>query len=341
MKNIWKFLGLTEDRIGRRRFLVAFFSAQWGLPLAVLLVAGLFYLVFGDDSPILFLPAIVLIASLIFGLVVYIKICIRRVRDIGIARSWWVLAIIPLVNFPFFIYLCLKKGTTRQLTDGSKTNLFTQQFKLFFAKKYSKLFIFICFGVIVVGIVSAWFAASNLKSNIDTKIQEREEELAQEIFGKSFEQARIEYDKRKSDYEKCLAERTEPTEYARKSKCLIFWETYAEKEKQAYKDSKYQELLRAKEISTFQIFKEGFDRFNFGWLGITIGIMTLVLAFLINILIVLFKFSAKYVPPIFRIGNVQAKSIKTNMEGMPAFQRYLLLIALLMLITLVLVLIKL
>src|SRR3989338_1117958 len=170
MKNIWKFLGLTEDRIGRRRFLVAFFSAQWGLPLAVLLVAGLFYLVFGDDSPILFLPAIVLI--------------------------------------PFFIYLCLKKGTTRQLTDGSKTNLFTQQFKLFFAKKYSKLFIFICFGVIVVGIVSAWFAASNLKSNIDTKIQEREEELAQEIFVKSFEQARIEYDKRKSDYEKCLAERT-------------------------------------------------------------------------------------------------------------------------------------
>src|SRR3989344_5675652 len=112
MKNIWKFLGLTEDRIGRRRFLVAFFSAQWGLPLAVLLVMGLFYLVFGEDSPILFLPAIVFFASLIFGLVVYIKICIRRVRDIGIARSWWVLAIIPSVNIPFFLYLILKKGTT-------------------------------------------------------------------------------------------------------------------------------------------------------------------------------------------------------------------------------------
>ena len=110
MKNTWRFLGLTEDRIGRRRFLIAFFSAQWGLPLVVLLVMGLFYLVFGEDSSILFVPAIIFFASLIFGFVVYIKISIRRVRDIGIVQGWWVLAIIPFINIPFFFYLCLKKS---------------------------------------------------------------------------------------------------------------------------------------------------------------------------------------------------------------------------------------
>ena len=110
IKNIWEYLGLTQDRIGRRRFLIAFFSAQWGLPLAVLLVHGLFYLVFGE-SPILFLPAIVLVASLVFGLVVYIKISIRRVRDIGIAQGWWWLALVPFANIPFFFYLALKKGS--------------------------------------------------------------------------------------------------------------------------------------------------------------------------------------------------------------------------------------
>ena len=110
IKDIWNFLGLTQDRIGRRRFLIAFFSVQWGLPLAVILLMGLFYLVFGEDNPILFLPAIVFFASLVFGLIVYIKICIRRVRDIGIAQSWWVLAIIPLINIPFFLYLVLNKG---------------------------------------------------------------------------------------------------------------------------------------------------------------------------------------------------------------------------------------
>ena len=122
MKNIWKFLGLTQERIGRRRFLIAFLSAQWGLPLAVLLVVGLFYLVFGEDSPILFLPVIVFFASLIFGFIVYIKICIRRVRDIGIAQNWWILAIVPLINIPFFLYLVLKKGKTVGDDNTANTN---------------------------------------------------------------------------------------------------------------------------------------------------------------------------------------------------------------------------
>ncbi len=110
IKDVWNFLGLTQDKIGRRRFLIAFFSAQWGLPLMVLLSMSLFYIIFGEGSPILFLPSILFFASLIFGAIVYIKICIRRVRDIGIAQNWWVLAIIPLINMPFFVYLCVKNG---------------------------------------------------------------------------------------------------------------------------------------------------------------------------------------------------------------------------------------
>ncbi len=119
LENIWQFLGLTQQRIGRRKFLIAFLVAQWGLPLGVLLLVGLFYMVFGEENPILFLPVATYFASLILGLVVYIKICIRRVRDIGIAQSWWVLAIIPLVNIPFFIYLCFKKG---KITSGEENS---------------------------------------------------------------------------------------------------------------------------------------------------------------------------------------------------------------------------
>lgn len=108
--NIWNFLGLTQDRIGRRKFLVASLAVQWGLPLVVSLVMGLFYVSLKEGNPLLFLPAIAFFASLVFGVVVYIKISIRRVRDIGIAQGWWVLAIIPLINIPFFVYLCLKGG---------------------------------------------------------------------------------------------------------------------------------------------------------------------------------------------------------------------------------------
>ncbi|PIR68193.1 hypothetical protein COU49_02505 [Candidatus Nomurabacteria bacterium CG10_big_fil_rev_8_21_14_0_10_35_16] len=339
MKNIWQFLGLTQERIGRRRFLIAFFSAQWGLPLAFLLVTGLFYLVFGEDSPILFLPAILFFASLIFGFVVYIKICIRRVRDIGIARSWWVLAIIPFINIPFFIYLCLKKGTTRQLTDDSKANPFTQQFKLFFAQSYAKPLIIVCFCIIIAGILYAGFTAYNLKSNIDTKIQEREEEVAREVFKMGMKQATTEYYKRKEAFENCLLK----WDYVR-SKCvveMILWESWQGAEQKALNDSLYKELHHIKEISTFKVFTESFDRFNFGWLGVTVGISALIFLFLINILIAMVKFLRRPASMFIRTTGTRTAQTKDNINKMPAFQRYLLLIALLILITLVFVLIKL
>jgi len=147
--NIWNFLGLTQDRIGRRKFLIAFLTAQWGLPLVVLLVMGLFYVSFGEDSSLLFLPAIALFASLIFGVVVYIKISIRRVRDIGIAQGWWVLAIIPLINIPFFVYLCLKEGG-----DGrgivKSTKLLEVPFLKYFNKQNN---IPVIIGVVILAII--------------------------------------------------------------------------------------------------------------------------------------------------------------------------------------------
>lgn len=149
IKDVWNFLGLTQDRIGRRRFLIAFFSAQWGLPLVAVLLTGLFYLVFGEDSPILFLPVIVFFTSLIFGFIVYIKICIRRVRDVGITQGWWVLAIIPLINIPFFLYLVLKKGKTIDNDHTSNTSKTEGGLS-----KSSRVKVAIIAGVLVLGAVS-------------------------------------------------------------------------------------------------------------------------------------------------------------------------------------------
>ncbi len=322
MKSIWQFLGLTQDTIGRGRYFVANITASLGLPIVVSLLMVFFSSLF-EDEPVILYPLLALfIVSLVFALVVHIKTSIRRVRDIGIAQNWWVLAIIPLVNIPFIIFLSLKKGGSGSGHFSLRNNPFTEQFKRFFSHEFSKPFMIICFGVIVAGTVYAWFAASNLKNNIDLRIEQREEEIAQEVFGKSYEQALAEYNKKKSDYEECLAGRTEPTEYARKSKCLvemIYWETYEEKEKQAYKDSTYQELLRAREISVSRIFIENFIKnFSFGWWGV----IALVSVFFINIIILFYKLIRRYLPLVFRYGNIQTKSIKTNMQGMAPFQRY-------------------
>lgn len=347
MKNIWQFLGLTQERIGRRRFLIAFFSAQWGLPLAFLLVTGLFYLVFGEDSPILFLPAILFFASLIFGFVVYIKICIRRVRDIGIARSWWVLAIIPFINIPFFIYLCLKKGTTRQLTDDSRTNPFTQQFKSFFAKSYSKPFIVICLVVIVLGIISSLYTISNLKDGIFAQITTRKAELNR-IYDEQDKKADVERQELLKKSNECWEDFKNRALYDVDS--LSNSEKYVTRnricervpsahyvirvEYQYLKDETYKELTHINNTPSLQLF---FEKLGFGWWGI----VALVAVLFMNILIVFFKLFAKYAPIVIGAGGAQATLTKTNIRNMPAFQRYLLLIALLTLITLVLVFIKL
>ena len=166
IKNISNFLGLTQDRIGRRRFLIAFFAAQWGLPLVAALLTGLFYLVFGEDSPILFLPAIVFFASLIFGFIVYIKICIRRVRDIGITQGWWVLAIIPLINIPFFVYLCVKNGKGGPGKKSEKINSLVEQFRSFFTNKHLRVFLIIGFIVFGIGAITLFFVFSNKPTKV-------------------------------------------------------------------------------------------------------------------------------------------------------------------------------
>lgn len=327
MRNIWQFLGLTQETIGRGRYILANIAASV-LPIAMsLLMASLFILF--EDEPVILYPLIALfIASFVFELVVHIKTSIRRVRDIGIAQNWWVLAIIPLVNIPFVIFLCLKKGGSSNGHFSLRNNPFTEQFKRFFSHEFSKPFVVICFSVIVVGVIYAWLAAFNVKNNIDAKIEQREKELAYEIFGQSYEQANAAYDKKKEDYEKCLSERTNcSVEY-------IFWQEYRGAEQRALNDPIYQELNRIKKAPLFRSFIDNFFKnFSFGWLGV-IG---LVAVFLINMLISLYKPIRMYAPLIFRYGNAQTKSIKTNVQSMVPFQRYSLALLTIAVLTLVVI----
>lgn len=340
IKNIWEYLGLTQDRIGRRRFLIAFFSAQWGLPLAVVLLMGLFSLVFGEDSPILFLPAIVLFASLIFGFVIYIKICIRRVRDIGIAQGWWVLAIIPLINIPFVIFLCFKKGGNGSGHFSFRNNSFTEQFKRFFSHELSKPFMIICFGVIVAGSIYAGSIVSDLKKDIDMRIEQRKEELDTQYDIK--EQKRNA--ETKAQYKKCLEHKKSGSGYLRECDDWLKFSRLkraVERIENGYEpirpygaDAQYRELNNIKQTPFLQLF---FEKFGFGWWGV----IALVAVFFLNILIVLVKFVAKHAPILIRTGTTQTKSVKTNIINMPVFQRYILFIALAILIILVLIFIKL
>jgi uncharacterized membrane protein YhaH (DUF805 family) len=106
MKNLWHFFGLTQETIGRKRYFLA------NITLTVVLIAMYFIMTaLTDGTTAISIPITILFLTLsVFGLAVYIKTSIRRVRDIGIARSWWILAIIPWVNILFFIFLCVKKG---------------------------------------------------------------------------------------------------------------------------------------------------------------------------------------------------------------------------------------
>ncbi len=330
IKDVWNFLGLTQDRIGRRRFLIAFFSAQWGLPLAVLLVHGLFYLVFGE-SPILFLPAIVFFASLIFGLIVYIKICIRRVRDIGIAQDWWVLALIPLINFFFFIYLSLEKSGAGQAGSFSLTNLTREQFRRFFSHELSKPFIIICIGVIVAGAIVAGSAVSNLKQDIDAKIEQRGGGLDTQRDTRQKQEAGelasniIEFNSINASIKEEILFARRRRECLHNKYCasligkLAVEESTNLRSERYLSDKVYKELVRIKNTSSFQLF---FEKFGFGWWGI----IALLVVLFINILISPYK-----------LARVKVKSIKMNIQSMAPFQRYSLILLVITVLALVVI----
>lgn len=244
MKNIWQFLGLTQETIGRGRYFIVNIAVSFGLPIVISLLINPVVSLLEDVAIVLYPMVALWVVLIVFSLVVYVKTSIRRVRDIGIARSWWVLAIIPLVNIPFFIFLCLKKGGANRQHSLPWENPFKEQFKLFFLNELSKPFIIICFGVIVAGAVYAGSVASD-----------------------------------------------------------------------------------------FELF---IQKFGFGWWGV----IALVAVLLINLLIPLVKLCAKYVPIAIKTGGAQTKLTKANIQNMPAFQRYLLLIALGILIVLILILVR-
>ncbi len=300
LENIWQFLGLAQNAIGRGRYFVANITASLGLPIVVSLLMSFFFSLF-EDEPIILYPLLALfIVSLVFALVVHIKTSIRRVRDIGIAQSWWVLAIIPIVNIPFAIFLCLKKGGSGNGHFSVQNNPLTEQFKRFFLHEFSKPFVVICFSVIIAGAIHAGYVVSDLKQDVDIKITQREEEINGKL-----------------------------TPIARS----LFLNTGGTPD-WVYDDATHNELRRIKETSSFQLF---FEKFGFGWWGV----IALVAVFLINVLILMAKLAAKYIPILIRTGSAQTKSAKTNIKNMPAFQRYLLLTTLAILIILVLIFAKL
>lgn len=344
IKNIWQFLGLTQDTIGRRRFLIAFLTAQFGLPLATALLLGLLYQLFGDEPVILYPMLLAFIASLVFGLVVYIKISIRRVRDIGIAHNQWMLALIPFINLFFFVYLCLEKSGAGQAGNFPLTNLMREQFKRFFSHEFSKPFIIICIGVLVSGAIYA--GGFRPKQDIDTKIEQRGEELNAQRDARQKQEAGelansiIKYDSKYDSIneEMLFARRIRECLYNKYCASLIGRTAVEEstnlRSERYLSDKVYKELVRIKNTSSLQLF---FGKLGFGWWGI----IALAAALLINILIVLFKFFAKYFSVVVRSGGAQAKLTKTSIQGMSIFQRSLPIIALLILIILVFILIKL
>lgn len=300
MKNIWKFLGLTQDTIGRGRYFITNAIASFGLLVVVSWLMALSSSLFENEPVILYPLLILYLVLIVFALVVYIRTSIRRVRDIGIARSWWVLAIIPLINTPFFVYLCLKKGAKNHVADAMRKNPIAEQFKLFFSQSYSKPFLIICFSVIVAGAIYAGFSVADLKSDIDKKITQREEQIKKEL-----------------------------TPLARS----FFLNTGGTPD-WVYDDALHNELRRIRETSPAQLFLQNF---SFGWLGV----IALVVVFLINASIVVIKLLRHFAPFVIRWGSTRVAIIKGNILKMPAFQRYFLFIALLMLITLIFILIKL
>jgi len=321
MKNVLQFLGLTQETIGRGRYFVANITASLGLPIAVSLLMSFFFSLFEDDPVILYPLLALFIASLVFSFVVYIKTSIRRVRDIGIARSWWVLAIIPLVNIPFFIFLCLKKGESGSGHSSLQKNPFTEQFKRFFSHELSKPFMIICFGLIVAGIVFATYKTISIKSTVGTQIAQQEYEI-EETFYTQYGDAPTEAERK---FNECRDEyiNQNPSAVTNQNHVWqdcglerVYLDDYITKYEESFlNDERYNELKRIEQTPHLQLF---FDNFSFGWWGV----IALVSVFFINIIILFYKLIRMYVPPVFRYGNAQTKSIKTNMHGMAPFQRY-------------------
>jgi len=227
------------------------------------------------------------------------------------------------------------------------TNPFINQFKLFFSKSYSKPFVVLCALIITSGALYSLYTVSDLRKNIDAKITQRQEELGK-LFDEQDAKNEAEYQAALEIYNRCLAEfkqtriginNLDYTRLLRRS-CgfrpytgvyIIWGNRYPVRYLQ---DSYYRELTRIKNTSDLQLF---FEKLSFGWWGV----IALAAVLIINILIILIKFLKTTIFMFIRVGNNQAILAKNNINNMPAFQKYLLLIAVLTLATLVFILIKL
>ncbi len=191
--------------------------------------------------------------------------------------------------------------------------IITEQFRLFFSKSYSKPFVVICLIVIVLGAANTLYAVSNSKRDID--IQKADELLK----GINKFQEDCQNEAQHDPFNTYSCRITVDYELLQRE-CLV---------------NKYCSLSMRNGVSPTLYL--AMEKFGFGWWGI----IALVAVFFLNLLIALVKFITKYAPILIRTGDVQTKSVKTNIRNMPAFQRYVLFIALAILIILVLIFTKL
>ena len=154
-------------------------------------------------------------------------------------------------------------------------NHIKEQFNFFFSKSYSKPFMIICFGVIVVGAIYAGSVVSDLKQDIDARIAQKKIELGN-IFDKEA--------KLMPKYQ-VKTEGLTSIEQNRLERAMKRVVTEDPLFRPYFTDSAYRELTRIEETSSFQLFTENF---GVGWWGV----IALVAVFLINILIALIKLPA-------------------------------------------------
>ncbi len=201
---------------------------------------------------------------------------------------------------------------------------------MFFLKIYSKPFVIICLIVIVLGVVNALYAVSQKEQFIDTKISQKIEE-----FGKLDQKDKAEYNEQYKNYEGCLLNYRNKYNIDDSIDVPLFRGCVPPFWSASYShELEDRELDRIRGISSFQIF---FENFSFGYLGV----IALVAVFFINFLIAFIKFLKRYIFIVFQAGNLRAKSVGINIRDMPAFQRYLLFIALMALIILTFILFRL
>ena len=221
-------------------------------------------------------------------------------------------------------------------------NSIKKQFKTFFSKTYSKPFVVICLVVIIFGAIHALYVVSVLKQDIDVKIAQREVEL-NKIYDTEDQKSDATYQALNEKYKTCISEyRSEHPGLDSSSYIPSFltgcgsepfhFDSFGGYQMRYLGDASYKELTRIKKTSSFQLF---FEKLSFGWWGV----IALVLVFSINLIFVIARATRIWATALFKYGFINAGSIKNNLNEMTPFQRYSLILFVIIALALVVIII--